>query len=129
MDLNVATRRRTASLNTPTRLQLESVEGLSGALNLLLADFFALYLKTKNFHWHVSGPHFATHRCSMSRLIKSWQDRRRASVCADRRHTLRSIGPSAPSAGFANDANSVPHACSRVRKRPPSGRGAAMPGC
>ena len=58
MDLNVATRRRTASLNTPTRLQLESVEGLSGALNLLLADFFALYLKTKNFHWHVSGPHF-----------------------------------------------------------------------
>ena len=33
-------------------------EKISGALNILLADVFALYLKTKNFHWHVSGPHF-----------------------------------------------------------------------
>jgi starvation-inducible DNA-binding protein len=45
-------------LKTPTDLQAEGMRQVSEALNLLLADFFALYLKTKNFHWHVSGPHF-----------------------------------------------------------------------
>jgi starvation-inducible DNA-binding protein len=39
-------------------LTTEEIRDISGALNALLADFFALYLKTKNFHWHVSGPHF-----------------------------------------------------------------------
>src|SRR5205823_5932581 len=38
--------------------QKTATRDISGALNLLLADFFALYLKTKSFHWHVSGPHF-----------------------------------------------------------------------
>ncbi|HLG82448.1 MAG TPA: DNA starvation/stationary phase protection protein [Bradyrhizobium sp.] len=47
-----------ASLDTPTDLTPEAVRDISGALNILLADMFALYLKTKNFHWHVSGPHF-----------------------------------------------------------------------
>jgi starvation-inducible DNA-binding protein len=41
-----------------TDLRPEAVRELSGALNTLLADIFALYLKTKNFHWHMSGPHF-----------------------------------------------------------------------
>ncbi|HVO90948.1 MAG TPA: DNA starvation/stationary phase protection protein [Casimicrobiaceae bacterium] len=50
--------RRTATLATPTSLGHDATRDLSGALNALLADFFALYLKTKNFHWHVSGPHF-----------------------------------------------------------------------
>ncbi|HXW39678.1 MAG TPA: DNA starvation/stationary phase protection protein [Xanthobacteraceae bacterium] len=49
---------RTAPLDTPTDLGAAAVRDLSGALNLLLADMFCLYLKTKNFHWHVSGPHF-----------------------------------------------------------------------
>jgi len=49
---------RTAPLDTPTDLGAEAVRDLSGALNILLADMFSLYLKTKNFHWHVSGPHF-----------------------------------------------------------------------
>jgi starvation-inducible DNA-binding protein len=49
---------RTASLATPTDLSTEAVRDISAALNALLADVFALYLKTKNFHWHVSGPHF-----------------------------------------------------------------------
>ena len=49
---------RTATLATPTDLSAEAVRDISGALNALLADMFALYLKTKNFHWHVSGPHF-----------------------------------------------------------------------
>jgi starvation-inducible DNA-binding protein len=49
---------RTAPLETPTDLEPNAVRDLAGALNILLADMFALYLKTKNFHWHVSGPHF-----------------------------------------------------------------------
>jgi starvation-inducible DNA-binding protein len=50
--------RRMAPLDTPTDLRPNAVRDISGALNILLADMFALYLKTKNFHWHVSGPHF-----------------------------------------------------------------------
>ena len=47
-----------ARLDTPTDLSSDAVREVSAALNALLADTFALYLKTKNFHWHVSGPHF-----------------------------------------------------------------------
>ena len=47
-----------APLKTPTDLSPSAVVEISTALNALLADTFALYLKTKNFHWHVSGPHF-----------------------------------------------------------------------
>src|SRR5437763_16064231 len=50
--------RRTAPLNTRNDLGAEATKDLAGALNALLADLFALYVKTKNFHWHVSGPHF-----------------------------------------------------------------------
>src|SRR5215831_13386272 len=49
---------RKAPLATPTDLKPNAVRDLAGALNILLADMFGLYLKTKNFHWHVSGPHF-----------------------------------------------------------------------
>ncbi|HEY2558760.1 MAG TPA: DNA starvation/stationary phase protection protein, partial [Caldimonas sp.] len=45
-------------LSTPTLLKAKAVKDITGALNALLADVFALYLKTKNFHWHMSGPHF-----------------------------------------------------------------------
>jgi len=58
MNDKAPTSRKTARLRTPTRLGSEATRDISGALNALLADFFALYLKTKNFHWHVSGPHF-----------------------------------------------------------------------
>src|ERR1700694_250567 len=47
-----------ASLETSTDLGSNAVRDISGALNALLADVFALYVKTKNFHWHLSGPHF-----------------------------------------------------------------------
>ena len=50
--------RRKAPLDTPTDLTPNATRDIAGALNILLADMFALYLKTKNFHWHVSGPHF-----------------------------------------------------------------------
>ena len=45
-------------LDTPTDLDDKAVTEISKALNEILADSFALYLKTKNFHWHISGPHF-----------------------------------------------------------------------
>jgi len=48
----------TAVLRTPTDISQESVRDISNGLNQLLADCFALYIKTKNFHWHMSGPHF-----------------------------------------------------------------------
>jgi starvation-inducible DNA-binding protein len=47
-----------APLHTPTDLKPNAVKDISGALNIILADMFALYLKTKNFHWHMSAPHF-----------------------------------------------------------------------
>ena len=50
--------RRDAPLTTRTDLSRTAVKDISAALNLILADVFALYLKTKNFHWHMSGPHF-----------------------------------------------------------------------
>jgi starvation-inducible DNA-binding protein len=49
---------RIAPLKTPTDLKPNAIRDVAGALNILLADMLALYLKTKNFHWHVSGPHF-----------------------------------------------------------------------
>jgi starvation-inducible DNA-binding protein len=50
--------RRRAPLVTPTNLKPEGVRDVSGELNAVLADIFALYMKTKNFHWHMSGPYF-----------------------------------------------------------------------
>jgi starvation-inducible DNA-binding protein len=50
--------RRAAALHTPTDLTSNATQDVAAGLNLLLADAFALYLKTKNFHWHMSGPHF-----------------------------------------------------------------------
>jgi len=50
--------RRAAPLKTPSDLGADATRDLSAALNILLADLFALYVKTKNFHWHISGPHF-----------------------------------------------------------------------
>lgn len=47
-----------SDLDTPTDLPQEAVDKISKVLNVLLADTFALYLKTKNFHWHMSGRHF-----------------------------------------------------------------------
>src|SRR5580704_17411343 len=52
------TLRRMAGLATPSTLGHEAIRNISGSLNAVLADVFTLYLKTKNFHWHLSGPHF-----------------------------------------------------------------------
>ena len=51
-------KRQSSELATPTGLGANATKDIAGALSILLADMFALYVKTKNFHWHVSGPHF-----------------------------------------------------------------------
>jgi starvation-inducible DNA-binding protein len=53
-----AGRKAAAALDTPTDLAADAVKEISAKLNEILATTFALYVKTKNFHWHVSGPHF-----------------------------------------------------------------------
>lgn len=58
MDQTTMRRDQAAALRTRTTMPAEATHGLAGALNALLADVFALYLKSKNFHWHMSGPHF-----------------------------------------------------------------------
>jgi starvation-inducible DNA-binding protein len=58
MDTTAVRARRAASLLTPTDLTPDATKEISAALTTLLADMFALYLKTKNFHWHMSGRHF-----------------------------------------------------------------------
>ena len=50
--------RREAPLETPTDLTRSATRDIAAAMNAILADVFALYVKTKNFHWHMSGPHF-----------------------------------------------------------------------
>ena len=58
---NDAKSRKTANLATPSDLGANATKELAGGLNILLADVYALYLKTKNFHWHMSGPYFRDH--------------------------------------------------------------------
>ena len=58
MNIRDAKALRKAPLNTPTDLKSNAVQEISGALTTLLADMFALYMKTKNFRWHMSEPHF-----------------------------------------------------------------------
>jgi starvation-inducible DNA-binding protein len=58
MTLKDAKARQEVPLVTPTDLTSNATRDISGALTILLADMFALYVKTKNFHWHMSGPHF-----------------------------------------------------------------------
>ena len=84
-----------APLSTPNDLGANATARISGTLNGLLADAFALYLKTKNFHWHVSGPHFRDYHL----LFEEQADQILAStdVLAERVRklggtTLRSIG-------------------------------------
>jgi starvation-inducible DNA-binding protein len=56
--LVISKERQAAPLVTPTDLKASATTDISAAMNGILADIFALYLKTKNFHWHMSGPHF-----------------------------------------------------------------------
>jgi starvation-inducible DNA-binding protein len=82
-------------LDTPTDLAPEAVTKISTALNALLADAFALYLKTKNFHWHVSGRHFHDYHIMLdeqSDAIFATTDQLAERVRKLGGTTLRSIG-------------------------------------
>jgi starvation-inducible DNA-binding protein len=58
MKTEAVRQRRIAPLSTPTGLNAVATRDITAAMNGILADAFALYIKTKNFHWHMSGPHF-----------------------------------------------------------------------
>ncbi|ODA68187.1 DNA protection during starvation protein 1 [Methyloligella halotolerans] len=58
MSTEDASKRRTAPLQTRSNFGTNEIKDIQGALNALLADMFALYMKTKNYHWHMSGRHF-----------------------------------------------------------------------
>jgi starvation-inducible DNA-binding protein len=84
-----------ARLDTPTDLSSEAVREVSAALNGLVADTFALYVKTKNFHWHVSGPHFRDYHLLLDEQAEQLQAS--IDILAERARkvggtTIRSIG-------------------------------------
>ncbi|MBB5054385.1 MAG: DNA starvation/stationary phase protection protein [Afipia sp.] len=84
-----------AELDTPTDLDSAAVTKVSAALNTLLADAFALYLKTKNFHWHVSGRHFRDYHVLLdeqSTQILGSTDQLAERVRKIGGNTIRSIG-------------------------------------
>jgi starvation-inducible DNA-binding protein len=104
--------RKKAALATPTDLGENATKDLSGGLNILLADVAALYWKTKNFHWHMSGPHFRDHHLMLDEQAD--QIFAMTDPIAERARkiggsTLRSIGQIARQQRLLdNDADFVP---------------------
>lgn len=103
-----------AALRTPTDLDTSPAALVAGALNGILADTFALYLKTKNFHWHASGPHFRDHHLLLddqATQILGATDAIAERVRKTGNTTLRSIGNVARLQTLKdNDAEFVPPA-------------------
>ena len=81
------TRRKIPTLDTPTDLSSEAVGKISEKLNVVLADVFALYVKTKNFHWHMSGPHFRDYH-----LLLDEQSEQIFGITDDMAERVRKIG-------------------------------------
>ena len=84
-----------ADLDTPSSLTAEGIHAIAASLNVLLADAFALYVKTKNFHWHVSGRHFRDYHLMLdeqSDAIFATTDQLAERVRKLGGTTLRSIG-------------------------------------
>ena len=95
MSTTDAKSRRSAALQTPTDLTSNATQDIAAGLNLLLADAFALYMKTKNFHWHVSGRHFRDYHLMLdeqSEAIFAITDQLAERVRKLGGTTLRSIG-------------------------------------
>ena len=103
--------RRKAPLATPTDLAADATKDIAAAMNGVLADVFALYLKTKNFHWHMSGPHFRDYHVLLdeqSDQIDAMTDPIAERVRKVGGSTLRSIGHIARMQRIAdNDADYV----------------------
>jgi starvation-inducible DNA-binding protein len=110
-EIEQATASRKAPLRTPTDLKAAATKDISAALNGLLADVFALYLKTKNFHWHMSGPHFRDYHVMLDEQAEQLFEM--TDPIAERIRkvggsTLRSIGHIARTQRFLdNDADFV----------------------
>lgn len=106
-----AKEKRLVPLKTPTSLSEEATQSISAALTGLLADTFALYIKTKNFHWHVSGPHFRDYHLMLdeqSAEILAMTDPMAERARKIGGTTLRSIGQIAKESRIAdNDADYV----------------------
>lgn len=88
-------RRRQASSITPTDLDPKVSQDIAGSMNAILADVFALYLKTKNFHWHMSGPHFRDYHLLLDEQadqLYAMTDPIAERIRATGGSTLRSIG-------------------------------------
>jgi starvation-inducible DNA-binding protein len=84
-----------SKLDTPTDLEGKNARSVADALNGILADSYALYLKTKNFHWHVSGPHFRDYHLMLddqAAQILATTDAIAERVRKTGNTTLRSIG-------------------------------------
>ena len=100
-----------APLETPTDLAGNAAKTVAQALNGILADSFALYLKTKNFHWHVSGPHFRDYHLMLddqAAQIIATTDAIAERVRKTGNTTLRSIGDIARHQSISdNDADYV----------------------
>ena len=94
-DLKSAKETRKADLRTPSALSEEARINIAAEVNALLADTFAIYMKTKNFHWHMSGPHFRDFHLLLdeqSDQIFATTDAIAKRVRKLGRTTLRSIG-------------------------------------
>ncbi len=87
MPLKSAAEKRHAALKTPTTLSDNAVKDISTAMTALLADTFALYIKTKNFHWHMSGPHFRDYH-----LLLDEQSAQILAITDDMAERVRKIG-------------------------------------
>ena len=88
-------RRRQAPLIAPTKLGPKASQYIAGSMNAILADVFALFLKTKNFHWHMSGPHFREYHLLLDEQadqLFAMTDSIAERVRATGGSTLRSIG-------------------------------------
>jgi starvation-inducible DNA-binding protein len=86
---------RHSALRTPTSLSENAVKDISAAMTTLLADVFALYFKTKNFHWHMSGPHFRDYHLLLDEQaaqILAMTDDMAERVRKIGGNTLRSVG-------------------------------------
>ncbi len=95
MGIEEARARRKALTASPTDLGPQATRDIAGMLNAVLADVFALYLKTKNFHWHMSGPHFRDYHLLLDEQAQQLYDI--TDTLAERVRkvggtTLRSIG-------------------------------------
>jgi starvation-inducible DNA-binding protein len=87
--------RRASPLVTPTDLGAEASKDIAAGMNGILADVFALYMKTKNFHWHMSGPHFRDYHLLLdeqSDQIYAMTDPIAERIRKTGGSTLRSIG-------------------------------------